>query len=75
MLGISREHAKRDVLIYVGVTDPIDPNLESPEQVRDRVLEAAEYIAVDRLGTTDDCGFAPFGDDISTTRDTAFQKI
>jgi len=39
------------------------------------VLEAAEYISVDRLGTTDDCGFAPFGDDISTARDTAFQKI
>ncbi len=45
------------------------------EQVRDRVLEAAEYIPVDRLGTTDVCGFAPFGDDISTARDTAFEKI
>jgi 5-methyltetrahydropteroyltriglutamate--homocysteine methyltransferase len=27
------------------------------------------------LGTTDDCGFAPFGDDTSTSRDTAFAKI
>jgi 5-methyltetrahydropteroyltriglutamate--homocysteine methyltransferase len=27
------------------------------------------------LGTTDDCGFAPFCDDTSTTRDTAFAKI
>ena len=26
-------------------------------------------------GTTDDCGFAPFGDDTSTSRDTAFEKI
>jgi 5-methyltetrahydropteroyltriglutamate--homocysteine methyltransferase len=75
VLGIIREHATPDELIYVGVTDPIDPNVESPEQVRDRVLEAAEYIPVDRLGTTDDCGFAPFGDDISTARDTAFAKI
>jgi 5-methyltetrahydropteroyltriglutamate--homocysteine methyltransferase len=75
VLGIIREQAKPDELIYVGVTDPIDPNIESPDQVRDRVLEAAEYIPVDRLGTTDDCGFAPFGDDISTARDTAFQKI
>ena len=40
-----------------------------------RVLEAADYIGVDRLGTTDDCGFSPFGDDISTARDTAFAKI
>jgi len=75
VLGIIREHAKADELIFVGVTDPIDPNIESPEQVRDSVLEAAEYIPVDRLGTTDDCGFAPFGDDISTARDSAFQKI
>jgi hypothetical protein len=29
----------------------------------------------DHLGTTDDCGFSPFGDDTSTSRDTAFAKI
>jgi len=28
-----------------------------------------------RLGSCDDCGFAPFGDDTSTSRDTAFAKI
>ncbi len=48
---------------------------ETAEQVRDRVLEAADYIPMDRLGSTDDCGFAPFGDDMSTARETAFQKI
>ena len=55
--------------------DPIDPNIESAEEVRDRILEAVEYIEPGRLGTTDDCGFSPFGDDISTARDTAFEKI
>jgi 5-methyltetrahydropteroyltriglutamate--homocysteine methyltransferase len=40
-----------------------------------RVLEAARYIPVESLGTTDDCGFAPFSDDRSTSRDTAFAKI
>jgi 5-methyltetrahydropteroyltriglutamate--homocysteine methyltransferase len=39
------------------------------------VLEAARYIPMGQLGTTDDCGFAPFSDDVSTTRDTAFAKI
>jgi len=29
----------------------------------------------DQLGTTDDCGFAPFADDVSTARETAFAKI
>jgi hypothetical protein len=38
-------------------------------------FEAAEYIPPDRLGTTDDCGFAPFSDDTSRTRETAFDKI
>ena len=48
---------------------------ETAEEIRDRVLEAAEYIPPDRLGTTDDCGFAPFSDDTSRTRGTAFDKI
>jgi 5-methyltetrahydropteroyltriglutamate--homocysteine methyltransferase len=61
--------------VFVGVTDPIDPRVESPEEVRDRVLAAARHIPVDRLGTTDDCGFSPFADDTSTARETAFAKI
>ena len=61
--------------MFVGVVAPIDPHVETPEEVCDRVLEAAEYIPVAQLGTTDDCGFSPFSDDTSTTRDTAFAKI
>ena len=75
VLKIIKENATRGQRIFVGVIDPIDPNVESPEQVRDRVLEAAEYIPLSQLGTTDDCGFSPFGDDTSTSRDTAFAKI
>ena len=59
----------------MGVTNPLDPRVETPEEVRDRVLEAAEYIPLDRLGTTDDCGFAPFSDDTSRSREVAFAKI
>jgi len=61
--------------IFVGVTDPIDPRVETPEEVRDRVMQAARFIGPVTLGTTDDCGFSPFGDDTSTSRDTAFAKI
>ena len=75
VLRTIKEHARDDQTIFVGVTDPIDPRVETPEEVRDRVLEAAEYIPLERLGTTDDCGFSPFGDDTSTSRDTAFEKI
>ncbi len=61
--------------VFVGVVDPISPKIETPETVRDRVLEAAEFLPLDRLGTTDDCGFSPFADDVSTARDVAFAKI
>jgi 5-methyltetrahydropteroyltriglutamate--homocysteine methyltransferase len=75
VLKIVRQYMKPGRRIFVGVVSPIDPHVDTPEEVRDRVIEAAEYIPLDQLGTTDDCGFAPFSDDISTTRDTAFAKI
>jgi 5-methyltetrahydropteroyltriglutamate--homocysteine methyltransferase len=66
---------KPDQRIFVGVIDPINPDIETPELVRDRILLAARYISVDQLGTTDDCGFSPFSDDGSTSRQTALSKI
>ena len=75
VLSIIAEHSRPDQRIFIGVIDPIDPRVETVEEVKQRVLEAAEFIPVERLGTTDDCGFSPFGDDTSTARDTAFAKI
>ena len=72
---IIRQHMKPDQRIFIGVVAPIDPQIESPEEIRDRILEAARYIPVEQLGTTDDCGFSPFSDDVSTSRDKAFAKI
>lgn len=74
-LKIIRECMKPQHRVFVGVIDPIDPRIETPEEVRDRVLEAAEYLPAGQLGTTDDCGFSPFYDDRTTGRDTAFAKI
>jgi len=75
VLRIVKEHAPAEATTFVGVIDPIDPRVETAEEVRDRVLEAAEVLGVEQLGTCDDCGFSPFGDDTSTSRDTAFAKI
>ena len=61
--------------LRAGVSDPINPRWETPEEIRDRVLEGAQIIPVESLGTTDDCGFSPFADDTSTTCDTAFAKV
>jgi len=75
VLKIIRQYMKPDQRIFIGVIAPIDPRIETAEEVRDRILEAARFIPLEQLGTTDDCGFSPFCDDTSTSRDTAFAKI
>jgi methionine synthase II (cobalamin-independent) len=67
---------------FMGVINPLDPTVETPEQVRDDLLAAAKHIPVERLGATDDCGFSPFSRDEKPkhgspdfARDVAMQKI
>ena len=75
VLRTIRKHIKPHHRIFVGVVAPIQPQVETPEEVCERIVEAADYIPIAQLGTTDDCGFSPFCDDTSTTRETAFAKI
>lgn len=75
VLAVVGRHLRPDQRVFVGVIDVIDNTIESAQTVRDRVLLAARHIPADQLGTTDDCGFSPFGDDVVTARDTAFAKI
>ena len=72
---IIRDHMKPEQRIFIGVVAPIDPRVETPEEVRDRILQAAQFIPLEQLGSTDDCGFAPFSAVTSTTRDVAFSRI
>ncbi|MGE5291551.1 MAG: 5-methyltetrahydropteroyltriglutamate--homocysteine methyltransferase [Micromonosporaceae bacterium] len=69
-------------MAYIGVINPLNPRLESPEEVRDALVRAANFIPKERLGSTDDCGFSPFSIDEKPNygspdfaRDVAFQKI
>ena len=75
VLKIIRDYVKPDQRVFVGVVAPFDPRIETPEEIRDRIIEAARFLPMEQLGTTDDCGFSPFSDDTSTSRDTAFAKI
>lgn len=75
VLAIVREHLGVGQRVFVGVIDVNDPKVESPQQVCERVLQAARYVPLAQLGSTDDCGFSPFGDDRSTARKLAFDKI
>jgi methionine synthase II (cobalamin-independent) len=67
---------------HIGVTNPLNPRVESPEEVRDALVRAANFIPKEQLGTTDDCGFSPFSIDEKPShgspdfaRDIAFKKI
>jgi 5-methyltetrahydropteroyltriglutamate--homocysteine methyltransferase len=40
VLEAIRAHLRHGQQIFVGVTDPIDPAVETPEQVRDRVVRS-----------------------------------
>ena len=68
---------------FVGVVNPLNPRIESAEEIADALVEASGYIAKDQLGATDDCGFSPFSIDVKPkhgqgpdfAREVAFQKI
>jgi 5-methyltetrahydropteroyltriglutamate--homocysteine methyltransferase len=75
VLHIVKNVMQPDHLVFIGVIDPINPGIETAGQVRDRILEAASILPPGNVGSTDDCGFAPFADDTSTARDVAFGKI
>jgi methionine synthase II (cobalamin-independent) len=69
-------------MAYLGVINPLNPRIESPEEVRDALVRAANFIPRERLGATDDCGFSPFSIDEKPNhgspdyaREVAFQKI
>lgn len=74
-LRIVARHLKPEQKVFIGVIDVCNPHVETPEDVCCRVLEAARHIPIEQLGTTDDCGFSPFCDDLSTSRETALAKI
>lgn len=49
---------------FVGVIHPLSPEIETPEQVCDALVEVARYIPKDQLGATDNSDFNPFSIDV-----------
>jgi len=80
-------HSREDAngvpqVCFIGVINPQDPRVETPEEVAEALVTAARYIPKERLGSTDDCGFSPFSIDAKpkhgspdAARDIAFEKI
>ncbi|MDT7577211.1 MAG: hypothetical protein QOH17_3544 [Pseudonocardiales bacterium] len=69
-------------MAYLGVCNVASPRAESPQEIADQLIRAANFIDKNQLGATDDCGFSPFSIDEKANhgspdyaRDVAFQKI
>jgi methionine synthase II (cobalamin-independent) len=87
VLEMIGKHSRDDAngvaqVCYIGITNPQNPRVESPQEVCDQLVRAADFIPKERLGATDDCGFSPFSIDEKPlhgspdyARDIAFQKI
>ena len=81
------EHSRDDAdgvaqIVHIGVINPQNPRVETPQEVCDELVTAAKHIPKERLGATDDCGFSPFSIDEKPlhgspdfARDVAFEKI
>jgi methionine synthase II (cobalamin-independent) len=81
------QHSRSDAngvaqVCFIGVTNPQNPRVETPEEICEDLLLASKYIPKERLGSSDDCGFSPFSIDVKpkhsspdVARDVAFQKI
>ena len=81
------EYSRRDAngvpqVAFIGVINPQNPRVETPQEVCDDLILASKYIPKERLGATDDCGFSPFSIDEKPShgspdfaRETAWQKI
>ncbi len=81
------EHSRADAngvpqICFIGVINPQNPRVETPEEVCEALMQASRYIPKERLGSTDDCGFSPFSIDAKprhgspdAARDIAFRKI
>jgi methionine synthase II (cobalamin-independent) len=81
------QHSRADAngvaqVCFIGVINPQNPRVETPQEVCDDLIAASEFIPKERLGSTDDCGFSPFSIDVKpkhgspdAARNIAFQKI
>jgi methionine synthase II (cobalamin-independent) len=69
-------------MAYLGVCNVSSPRAESPQEIADQLIRAANFIDKNQLGSTDDCGYSPFSIDEKPNygspdyaRDVAFAKI
>ncbi len=63
-----------NVQIGLGCVDVRFPEIDTPEQIVERVEKALQYVAAERLTLNPDCGFAP-GKDHEMPLEEAYAKL
>jgi 5-methyltetrahydropteroyltriglutamate--homocysteine methyltransferase len=63
-----------NVRIGLGCVDVRFPEIDTPEQIVERVTKALQYVAPERITLSPDCGFAP-GKDHEIPLDEAYAKL
>jgi methionine synthase II (cobalamin-independent) len=53
---------------FIGVTNPRNRRIETPEEVYNDLMTAAKYIEKDQLGATDDYSFSLFSISVNPCR-------
>src|SRR5690606_25247960 len=65
---------KPDIKIGLGCVDVRFPEIDTPEQIVERVEKALQFVAADRITLNPDCGFAP-GKDHEVPLEEAYLKL
>jgi len=66
---------RRDVEIVLGLITSKFPELEDPDKIKDRIKEASEYIPVENLALSPQCGFASSEEGNNLTEEEQWVKI
>jgi 5-methyltetrahydropteroyltriglutamate--homocysteine methyltransferase len=68
-------HLREDSVAVLGLITTKQPELESGESVKQRIMEAAQYVPLDRLALSTQCGFASTIEGNRLTMDDQRRKL
>lgn len=69
------QHVPDDRVVVLGLVTTKKPRLESSEEIRERIRQASQYIALERLALSPQCGFASTMEGNHLTQDDQRSKL
>jgi 5-methyltetrahydropteroyltriglutamate--homocysteine methyltransferase len=68
-------HVPDDRVVVLGLVSSKKPALEGPDELRDRIREAAQIVPLERLALSPQCGFASTAEGNRLTADDQRRKL